>query len=150
MMVRDRYTKRSEPARSIPKSTMVDIHAEANHKGELSALDLAAVAAISDELNHLGIVRPIETMHGISSEEELSEVLRDAEDRSLSEEELNPEYHSSRLDEALMGLEGTSNPLMEKFDDYEGLDYNPAFRARDKFQGLLEGSQSKAKKGRTL
>ena len=127
---------------------MVDIHTETNHRGELSEVDLAAVAAISDELNHLGIIRAVETMHGIGSEEELTEVLRDAEDRSLSEEDLNPEYHSARLDETLMGLEGTSNPLMEKFDDYEGLDYNPAFRARDKFDGFLQGSKSK--KGRTL
>lgn len=147
-MVKDSYSKRSRPTRSIPKSTMVDIHTETNHRGELSAADLAAVTAISDELNHLGIVRPVETMHGISSEEELSEVLRDAEDRSLSEEELNPDYHSARLDETLMGLEGSSNPLMEKFDDYEGLDYNPAFRARDKFDGFLQGSKSK--QGRTL
>jgi hypothetical protein len=147
-MVRDSYRKPAQPARSIPKSTMVDIHAETNHRGELSAADLAAVAAISSELNHLGIVRPVETMHGIRSEEELAEVLLEAEGRSLAEEELNPEYHSSRLDEALMGLEGSSNPLMEKFDDYEGLDYNPAFRARDKFDGFLEGSKSK--KGRTL
>lgn len=147
-MVRDSYAKRSDRPRSIPKSTMVDIQTETNHRGELSALDLAAVAALSSELNQLGIVRPVETMRGISSEEELSDVLREAEDLSLSEEELNPEYHSARLDQALMGLEGTSNPLMEKFDDYEGLDYNPAFRARDRFDSFLQGSKSK--KGRTL
>lgn len=147
-MVQDSYAKQSVKPRAIPKSTMVDIHTETNHRGELSAADLATVAALSEELNHLGIVRPVETMRGISSEEELSEVLREAEDRSLAEEELNPEYHSSRLDEALMGLEGVSNPLMEKFDDYEGLDYNPAFRARDKIEGFRQGS--KAKRGRTL
>ncbi len=147
-MVQDSYVKRAARPRAIPKSTMVDIHTEINNRGELSPADLATVAALSAELNHLGIVRPVETMRGISSEEELTEVLREAEDRSLSEEELNPEYHSSRLDEALMGLEGVSNPLMEKFDDYEGLDYNPAFRARDKIEGFRQGSKSK--RGRTL
>ena len=130
-MVSDSYAKRSGSPRAIPKSTMVDIQANTNHRGELSPADLAAVASLSEELQHLGISRPVETMRGISSEEEL-----------------NPEYHSSRLDEALMGLEGTSNPLMEKFDDYEGIDYNPAFRARDKFESFRRGS--KAKKGRTL
>lgn len=147
-MVSDSYAKRSGSPRAIPKSTMVDIQANTNHRGELSPADLAAVASLSEELQHLGISRPVETMRGISSEEELMDVLTEAENRSVSEEELNPEYHSSRLDEALMGLEGTSNPLMEKFDDYEGIDYNPAFRARDKFESFRRGS--KAKKGRTL
>lgn len=147
-MVRDSYASQPGKPRSIPKSTMVDIQTETNHKGELSAIDLAAVAALGEELNHLGVVRPVETMRGIGSDEELTAVFKDAEGRSLAEEELNPEYHSARLDEALMGLEGGSNPLMEKFDDYEGLDYNPAFRARDKFDSLLRGSKSK--KGRTL
>lgn len=147
-MVRDSYDKQSEGLRFIPKSTMVDIHTETNHRGELSAVDLAAVAALGEELHHLGIERPVETMRGIGSEQELSAVLRDAENRSMAEEELSPEYHSSRLDEALMGLEGTSNPLMEKFDDYEGIDYNPAFRARDKIDSFRQGS--KAKRGRTL
>lgn len=147
-MVSESYARRAERPRAIPKSTMVDIHTSQDHRGKISAVDLAAIAAIGDELNKLGIVRPVETMHGIRSEEELTEVLHEAEERSLSEEELNPEYHSSRLDEALMGLEGTSNPLMEKFDDYEGLDYNPAFRAREKIEGFRQGSRTK--KRRTL
>ena len=147
-MVRDSYASKSNRTRAIPKSTMVDIQAEANSRGELSQADLATVSAISSELHHLGIVRSIETMRGITSDEELSDVFEEAESLSLAEEELNPEYHSARLDEALMGLEGSANPLMEKFDDYEGVDYNPAFRARDKFENLLQGSKSK--KGRTL
>lgn len=147
-MVKDTYSSRRSAARSIPKSTMIDIQTETNHRGELSLLDQAAVAALSSELIHLGVARPVETMRGIRSDEELSAVMLEAESMSQSEEELNPEYHSARLDEALMGLEGTSNPLMEKFDDYEGLDYNPAFRARDRFDGFLQGS--KTKKGRTL
>lgn len=129
---------------------MIDIQTETNHRGELSSVDLATIAALSEELNHLGIIRPVETMHGISSDKELTDVFSDAESRSLAEEELNPEYHSARLDEALMGLEGSENPLMEKFDDYEGLDYNPAFRARDKFEALLQGSEGHKNKRRTL
>jgi len=148
-MVSDSSGRRFEQPRSIPKSTMVDIHTSSYHRGQLSAADMAAIASIGDELNRLGIVRPVETMHGISSEQELSDVLHEAEELSLAEEELNPEYHSARLDETLMGLEGTSNPLMEKFDDYEGLDYNPAFRARDKLDGFRQGS-STTKKRRTL
>lgn len=147
-MVSDSYARRSRATRAIPKSTMVDIHANTNHRGELSPADLAAVASLSEELQHLGIARPVETMRGIGSEQELTDALTEAESRSVSEEELNPEYHSSRLDEVLMGLEGTSNPLMEKFDDYEGLDYNPAFRARDKFESFRR--ESKSKRGRTL
>lgn len=139
----------SGKSRTIPKSTMVDIQTEANHKGELSAANLATIAALSEELNHLGIIRPVETMIGIKSEEELEAVFKEAESKSLGEEELNAEFHDARLDARLMGFEGTSNPLMEKFDDYEGLDYNPAFRARGKFEGLLQNSQSQ-KKRRTL
>ena len=145
-MQRDDRFHRSQAKRSIPRSTMVDIQTEVNHRGELSAADLAAVEALSKELNQLGVLRPVETMQGISSESELNAVLRDAESRSLSEEELNPDYHDARLDEVLMGFEGGSNPLMEKFDDYEGLDYNPAFRARDKFDSLLQGSKTKKRR----
>lgn len=149
-MVLDSYAKTSRRGRSIPQTTMVDIQTETNHRGELSALDLAAVASISQELNHLGVIRPVETMRGITSQEELAAVLADAESRSLSEEDLNSDYHIAHLDEVLSEREGVSNPLMEKFEDYEGLDYNPAFRARDALEGLLEGSKSRNKKRRTL
>ncbi len=147
-MVRESYRSSSERMRAIPRSTMVDIQMDKDHRGELSPADIARVAALSEELHELGIVREVETMRGISSEEELVDVMREAENLSVAEEELNSDYHSPRLDEALMGLEGGSNPLMEKFDDYEGLDYNPAFRAREKINDFRQGS--KATRGRTL
>lgn len=144
--MKDSYKINSGKSRTIPKSTMVDIQTEANHKGELSAANLAVIAALGEELNNLGIIRPVETMIGIRSEEELETVFKEAEAKSLGEEELNSEFHDARLDARLMGIEGTSNPLMEKFDDYEGLDYNPAFRARGKFEELLQNSQTKKKR----
>jgi len=131
--------------RIIPRATMVDVVAPSS-SGGISAKNLAFIAQLNGELRAAGVLGDGDTMRGIHDEDEISEVLRDAEERSLSEEELNPEYYNPRLDQELMALDADEiNPLMQKFDDYEGLDYNPAFRARDRRASILEGSKKRRK-----
>lgn len=145
-MTRDISSKR----RSIPRSTIVDIQTSSSQRGALSDSDSELTLNIVAELKASGIIREVETMRGIKSQEELTQVLRDAEDHSLDERELNPDYHDERVDQMLTGLDGGSNPLMQKFDDYEGLDYNPAFRARDNMRTARDGRSSPGRKKKRI
>lgn len=142
----------SSNRRSIPRSTIVDIQTSSSKRGALSDLDSVLTSNLVAELKASGIIREVETMIGIGSPSELNDVLKEAEDHSLDERELNPDYHDERLDERLFGLDGGSNPLMQKFDDYEGLDYNPAFRARDNMDSARGGrpGAGAGKRRRTL
>lgn len=126
--------------RNIPQGTTIDIETTCGSRGEISAEDMELTLKLVSEMRDSGAIHESSYIKGATSEE-FEEIFNDAINSAVAERERSPELYDEKLDNELneMGEVKPTNFLMQKFEDYEGMDYNPGFRVRASIEEFRAG-----------